>query len=152
MMASTGYATYPSTPTFTPPMPIQAFPQRVSAPPQAEFKNLVMIEEKLGSGALALPGRRISVHYTGRLLSSGEVFDTSRGREPFELTLGAGEVIEGWDQGLVGMREGGKRKLIIPATLAYGAEGAPPKIPPGATLVFDVELVPPQPTLGRQPG
>jgi FKBP-type peptidyl-prolyl cis-trans isomerase len=80
------------------------------------------------------------MNYKGSLLN-GEVFDQSYGRGPFDFTLGAGQVIQGWDQGIKGMKEGGKRKLTIPASLGYGENGSPPKIPGGATLVFEVELL-----------
>ena len=81
------------------------------------------------------------MHYTGKL-ESGEEFDSSIPRgEPLAFTLGAGQVIKGWDQGLLNMCEGEKRKLVIPSDLAYGENGAPPKIPGGATLIFEVELV-----------
>lgn len=93
-----------------------------------------------GTGAEASPGRTISVHYTGTLLDGTE-FDSSRGKgEPFEFQLGTGQVIPGWDEGLVGMRVGGRRELIIPANMAYGREGLG-DIPPDAALKFDVELV-----------
>jgi FKBP-type peptidyl-prolyl cis-trans isomerase len=95
----------------------------------------------IGEGAEATPGHKVKVHYTGWLLD-GKKFDSSRDHgEPFEFTLGAGQVIPGWDEGVAGMKVGGRRKLVIPADLGYGASGAPPDIPPGATLVFDVELL-----------
>jgi FKBP-type peptidyl-prolyl cis-trans isomerase len=95
----------------------------------------------LGQGAEATPGHQVKVHYTGWLLN-GKKFDSSRDRgEPFEFALGAGQVIAGWDEGVAGMKVGGRRKLVIPPDLGYGAGGAPPDIPPGATLVFDVELL-----------
>jgi FKBP-type peptidyl-prolyl cis-trans isomerase FkpA len=94
-----------------------------------------------GDGKEAKAGQTVSVHYTG-WLPNGEKFDSSRDRnQPFGFTLGAGQVIAGWDEGVAGMRVGGRRKLIIPPDLAYGTAGAPPDIPPGATLVFDVELL-----------
>ena len=94
-----------------------------------------------GQGEEATAGKTVSVHYTG-WLPNGEKFDSSRDRnQPFEFTLGAGQVIAGWDEGVAGMKVGGRRKLVIPPGLAYGTAGAPPDIPPGATLVFDVELL-----------
>ena len=96
---------------------------------------------KQGDGAEATADRTVSVHYTG-WLPNGEKFDSSRDRnQPFGFTLGAGQVIAGWDEGVAGMKVGGRRKLVIPADLGYGTAGAPPAIPPGATLVFDVELL-----------
>lgn len=95
----------------------------------------------VGRGAEAVVGKEAVVHYTG-WLPDGKKFDSSRDRgQPFSFTLGAGQVIVGWDQGVAGMKVGGRRKLVIPADLGYGAAGAPPVIPPGATLVFDVELL-----------
>jgi FKBP-type peptidyl-prolyl cis-trans isomerase FkpA len=94
-----------------------------------------------GEGTEATPDHTLSVHYTG-WLPNGEKFDSSRDRnEPFSFTLGAGQVIAGWDEGVAGMKVGGRRKLVIPSDLGYGTAGAPPDIPPGATLVFDVELL-----------
>jgi FKBP-type peptidyl-prolyl cis-trans isomerase len=95
----------------------------------------------VGTGSLAAAGKTVSVHYTG-WLPNGEKFDSSRDRnQPFGFTLGAGQVIAGWDEGVAGMKVGGRRKLVIPPDLGYGTAGAPPDIPPGATLVFDVELL-----------
>ena len=96
---------------------------------------------KQGDGAEAEPGRTVRVHYTG-WLPDGKKFDSSRDRgDPFAFTLGAGQVISGWDEGVKGMKVGGRRKLVLPPQMAYGDGGAPPDIPPGATLVFDVEVL-----------
>jgi len=103
--------------------------------------GFIMEEVVVGTGAEARAGQRVRVHYTGRL-TNGTTFDSSLDRnEPLGFKLGAGEVIKGWDQGVAGMKVGGKRKLTIPPELAYGDDGFPGAIPPGATLVFDVELV-----------
>ena len=94
-----------------------------------------------GTGAEAVAGKTVSVHYTGTL-TDGSKFDSSRDRaQPFSFRLGAGQVISGWDQGVAGMKIGGLRKLTIPSALGYGARGFPPVIPPDATLIFEVELV-----------
>ena len=95
----------------------------------------------LGQGEEAVAGKTVSVHYTGTL-TDGTKFDSSVDRnQPFSFSLGAGQVIQGWDEGVVGMKVGGKRKLTIPADKAYGDRGVPGAIPPGATLIFDVELL-----------
>jgi FKBP-type peptidyl-prolyl cis-trans isomerase FkpA len=95
----------------------------------------------LGDGATAQAGQQVSVHYTG-WLTDGTKFDSSVDRGmPFQFTLGRGMVIRGWDEGVLGMKIGGKRKLTIPPQLGYGAQGAGGVIPPNATLVFDVELL-----------
>lgn len=103
--------------------------------------ELVIEDLQIGTGAEAIKGKRVEVHYTG-WLANGTVFDTSRKRgATFGFPLGGGRVIQGWDQGVAGMREGGKRKLTIPPHLAYGEEGFPGAIPPNSTLTFEVELV-----------
>ena len=98
-----------------------------------------------GNGATATPGNKVSVHYTGWLYNNGAKgakFDSSVDRgQPFQFTLGAHQVIAGWDEGVAGMKVGGKRTLIIPPELGYGARGAGGVIPPNATLMFDVELL-----------
>jgi FKBP-type peptidyl-prolyl cis-trans isomerase len=126
--------------------------KKVDEPGSADFKpssqpeppaptKLEITDEKVGTGKEAKTGDKVAVHYTGTLMN-GNKFDSSRDRgQPFEFTLGKGEVIKGWDQGVVGMKVGGKRKLVIPYDLAYGAEGHPPSIPPKAALKFDVELM-----------
>jgi FKBP-type peptidyl-prolyl cis-trans isomerase FkpA len=103
--------------------------------------GLLIQDVKMGQGAEAKPGTIAVVHYTG-WLTDGKKFDSSRDRgTPFDFQLGAQQVIAGWDLGVAGMKVGGQRKLVIPPDLGYGAGGAPPVIPPGATLVFDVELL-----------
>ena len=94
-----------------------------------------------GTGDPAKAGQKISVHYTG-WLTDGKKFDSSKDRgQPFLFSLGQGQVIKGWDEGVQGMKVGGKRKLTIPPQLGYGSRGAAGTIPPGATLVFEVELL-----------
>ncbi len=111
--------------------------------PSAPFSQTDL---RVGTGTEAAVGRTLTVNYTGWLYdpaqpeSKGRQFDTSVGRGPFPFPLGGGRVIRGWDQGLVGMRVGGQRRLVIPPELAYGAQGNGP-IPPNATLMFDVELL-----------
>ena len=95
-----------------------------------------------GKGAVAEDGKKLTMQYVGISFSTGEEFDASWGRgEPFEFTLGEGSVIPGWDQGIKGMRAGGRRQLVIPPDLAYGPQGQPPDIGPNETLVFDVDLL-----------
>ena len=107
--------------------------------------GLKYTDTKTGDGAMATSGNKVSVHYTGWLYNNGAKgakFDSSVDRgQPFQFTLGAHQVIAGWDEGVAGMKIGGKRTLIIPPELGYGARGAGGVIPPNATLMFDVELL-----------
>jgi FKBP-type peptidyl-prolyl cis-trans isomerase len=110
--------------------------------------GLKYIDDTEGSGAAAAPGQTVTVHYTGWLYdetkpgNKGAKFDSSKDRnDPFKFPLGAGRVIKGWDEGVAGMKIGGKRTLIIPPELGYGARGAGGVIPPNATLMFEVELL-----------
>jgi FKBP-type peptidyl-prolyl cis-trans isomerase FkpA len=121
--------------------------QAASAPAAAQpAQGVKKIDTVVGKGKVAAPGSTVTVHYTGWLYSPkapkqhGQQFDSSVGGEPFSFPLGAGMVIKGWDQGVAGMKVGGKRTLVIPAELGYGARGAGP-IPPNANLIFDVELL-----------
>ena len=103
--------------------------------------GLVIEDLIVGNGDGASAGQRVSVHYTG-WLTNGNKFDSSKDRgQPFMFSLGRGEVIRGWDEGVAGMKVGGKRKLTIPPDLGYGARGAGNVIPPNATLLFEVELL-----------
>ena len=107
--------------------------------------GLKYTDSKTGDGATAKSGNKVSVHYTGWLSDNGakgKKFDSSVDRgQPFQFTLGAKQVIAGWDEGVAGMKVGGKRTLTIPPELGYGSRGAPGAIPPNATLIFDVELL-----------
>jgi len=110
--------------------------------------DLKKIDVKQGTGAEAVSGKPVVVHYTGWLYDpskadqKGSKFDSSRDRgTPFTFNLGGGQVIKGWDEGVAGMKVGGQRTLVIPATMGYGARGAGGVIPPNATLIFDVELL-----------
>jgi peptidylprolyl isomerase len=107
------------------------------APTKLETKELIK-----GTGTEAKTGSTVSVNYVGVLYKNGKVFDASwKRKEPFPFTLGKGQVIPGWEQGVIGMKVGGRRELIIPASLAYGAKGSPPTIPPNEPLVFVVDLL-----------
>jgi FKBP-type peptidyl-prolyl cis-trans isomerase len=117
-----------------------AGPTKVTGVPSKTASGLEYWDIKPGTGPTAQSGHKVQVHYTG-WLTSGKKFDSSVGGKPFEFTLGAGEVIKGWDVGVAGMKVGGKRQLRIPPELAYGANGYPPVIPPNSTLIFDVQLM-----------
>ena len=114
---------------------------KVAKPSGAPPKKLVTDELEEGSGPEAKSGDTVTVQYVGVNYKTGKEFDSSWSRsEPFSFTLGAGEVIPGWDQGIEGMKVGGRRELVIPPELGYGSAGAPPAIPPNETLVFVVDL------------
>ena len=113
----------------------------MSDEPVITKSGLQYLDVEVGQGAVAAAGKTVTVHYTGTL-RGGKKFDSSLDRdEPFTFKLGAGHVIQGWDEGVAGMRIGGKRRLIIPPELGYGSRGAGGVIPPGATLFFEVELL-----------
>jgi peptidylprolyl isomerase len=113
----------------------------IAKPTGAPPAKLVRRDIVVGKGAVAKDGKKLTMQYVGVAFSTGEEFDASWGREPFKFELGAGMVIPGWDQGIKGMRVGGRRQLVIPPDLAYGAQGQPPTIGPNETLVFDVDLL-----------
>jgi len=116
---------------------------QISQPPTAapEVSGLKIEDLKEGDGLEAKKGNSITVHYVGTL-ADGQKFDSSYDRnEPFTFTLGQGGLIPGWEQGILGMKVGGRRKLIVPPELAYGANGVPGRIPPNSTLFFEVELL-----------
>ncbi len=119
-----------------------------TSPTFLPFAPFSQTDLRVGAGAEATVGQQLTVHFTGWLYDprlpeqKGRQFDTSAGRDPFTFTLGAGQVIRGWDQGVAGMKVGGQRRLIIPPDLAFGASGAGGgAVPPNATLVFDIELL-----------
>jgi peptidylprolyl isomerase len=134
--------------------PVQAPPPVPSTPKHAPGKfgdttvtasGLMYIDIKVGKGAMPKKGQKITVNYTGKL-TDGKIFDSnvdpSKGHvQPFVTPIGVGKVIPGWDEGMVTMKVGGKRKLIIPSDLGYGAQGQGADIPPNSTLIFDVELL-----------
>ncbi len=114
---------------------------KVTGQPTTTSSGLQYWDLVAGTGATATPGSTVKVHYSG-FLTNGQKFDSSRDRgEPFSFPLGAGQVIQGWDEGVAGMKVGGQRQLRIPPQLGYGAAGAGGTIPPNATLIFDVELL-----------
>jgi FKBP-type peptidyl-prolyl cis-trans isomerase FkpA len=129
-----------------------ARPSLPAVAPTNQVAALEVTDLVVGQGAEASPGSKVTVHYTGwmydhtRPEKKGAAFDSSRkSGQPFSFVLGQQQVIAGWDQGMTGMKVGGQRRLVIPSALAYGDRGAGGVIPPGATLVFDVELLGVQP-------
>lgn len=139
--SSESTASAESTPTATTESKAKTKP-KVTVPKGAPPKKLEVKDLEEGSGPKAKAGDRVTVQYVGVDYKSGKEFDASWDRgEPFSFTLGAGEVIPGWDQGVEGMKAGGRRELIIPPNLAYGEAGAPPAIGPNETLVFVIDLL-----------
>jgi peptidylprolyl isomerase len=129
-------------PTTTEAEPATASKPKVEVPKGPPPQKLVVKDLRKGSGTAAKAGDTVTVQYVGVNYANGKQFDASWDRgQPFQFQLGAGMVIPGWDQGVVGMKPGGRRELTIPPDLAYGAQGAPPDIPPNATLVFVIDLV-----------
>ncbi len=110
----------------------------------SSVSELRIEDMEIGTGDEAVRGATLTMHYTGWLYSNGnrgEKFDSSLGGEPFIFTLGERDIIEGWNQGVEGMRVGGRRELIVPSEMGYGAHGYPPDIPPNSDLIFEVELI-----------
>jgi FKBP-type peptidyl-prolyl cis-trans isomerase FkpA len=129
-------------------MNTHAYKEHATSPNADNAATLEKIDVKVGTGEEAVVGKTVNVHYTGWLYDAaaedkkGEKFDSSHDRANyFSFLLGSGRVIKGWDQGVQGMKVGGQRTLIIPPSMAYGAQGAGGIIPPNATLIFDVELI-----------
>jgi peptidylprolyl isomerase len=130
------------------PSPGEANPNKkpkITVPQGPPPKKLVVQDLIVGKGKRAKNGPAVAVQYVGVLYKNGKEFDSSwsgaRKHNPFGFALGMGQVIAGWEEGVPGMREGGRRRLIIPASLAYGKQGLPPKIPPNSALIFDIDLV-----------
>lgn len=109
-------------------------------PTSPPITKLLIEDTQVGTGTAAANGNTISVNYVG-MFTDGKVFDSSQGRQPLTVEIGTGKVIAGWDQGIIGMKVGGKRRLIIPPSLAYGEKGAGGVIPPNAILIFDIDLL-----------
>jgi FKBP-type peptidyl-prolyl cis-trans isomerase len=119
--------------------PTAGGPTKVTGSGTKTASGLQYWDLKVGTGAEAQKGEKVKVHYTG-WLTNGKKFDSSVGGAPFPFRIGSGDVIKGWDEGVAGMKVGGKRQLRIPPDLAYGAKGYPGVIPPNSTLIFDVQL------------
>jgi FKBP-type peptidyl-prolyl cis-trans isomerase len=136
-------STAPTSTTSTTPTsgPLATEP-KVTPPSGAAPTKLVTKDLIVGTGPEAKAGQKVTVNYVGVLFHGGKEFDASwKRKEPFSFTLGQGQVIQGWDKGVAGMKVGGRRELVIPASLGYGAQGSPPAIPPNAPLVFVVDLL-----------
>jgi len=143
IVALIGTALYAQTPTHgrIQTVPNTKAPTKVTGDGIKTDLGLEYWDIKVGTGEAAQDGSHVKVHYTG-WLTTGKKFDSSvDAHQPFDFTIGNGEVIKGWDEGVTGMKVGGKRQLRIPPELAYGADGHPPEIPPNATLIFDVQLL-----------
>lgn len=139
--APTPTATTPTATTAAPSGPLAHKPV-VAKGTGAAPKTLVIHDLIVGKGPAAKAGQSLTVQYVGVLFKTGAQFDASWDHgQPFSFTLGQGSVIPGWDRGLVGMHVGGRRQLVIPAALGYGASGSPPTIPPNAALIFDIDLI-----------
>lgn len=115
-------------------------PTSVTGPAKKTSSGVSYWDIKVGTGATAMKGQTVNVHYTG-WFTNGKQFDSSIGGKPLPFKIGAHEVIAGWEEGVAGMKVGGKRQLKIPPEMGYGAKGYPGAIPPNATLIFDVELI-----------
>jgi peptidylprolyl isomerase len=141
--SSTPASTSPTTATVKTPTTGPLSKEPTVTPPSGPAPSKLVTKELItGTGAEAKAGEQVTVNYVGVLYKGGKVFDASWKRnETFPFLLGKGQVIPGWDQGIVGMKVGGRRELIIPAELAYGAKGSPPTIPPNSALVFVVDLL-----------
>ena len=142
MFALAGLAVAQTAPAHKPAArPVAAGPTKVTGEPVKTPGGVEYWDIKVGTGAVAQTGQHVKVDYTG-WLTNGKKFDSSVGTgKPYEFVLGRGEVIKGWDEGVVGMKVGGKRQLKIPSDLAYGAKGFSTIIPPYSVLIFDVRLV-----------
>jgi FKBP-type peptidyl-prolyl cis-trans isomerase len=132
--------THKSTTTTAAKRPVAAGPTKVTGDGTKTASGLQYWDIKEGTGAVAQAGQSAKMHYTGWLVT-GKKFDSSIGSQPYEFKIGGGEVIKGWDEGVLGMKVGGKRQLRIPPDLAYGEKGYPGVIPPNSILIFDVQLV-----------
>jgi cytoskeletal protein RodZ len=136
-VASSVPPVYQSTPQAGP-----SSPPQIMGTPTTNSDGLQCIDIKVGTGQPATASSQVEVQYTGWIAANGKKFDSSYDRnQPLQVSLGQGQVIPGWDEGIVGMKHGGIRRLIIPASLAYGAAGQPPTIPANATLIFDITMV-----------
>jgi peptidylprolyl isomerase len=141
-LAKSGSTSTTATTATTPPSGPLASEPKVTPPSGAAPSKLVIKDIIKGTGTEAVSGDTVTVNYVGVLYKGGKKFDASwKRKEPFSFSLGKGQVIPGWDQGVAGMKVGGRRELIIPSALAYGANGSPPTIPPNAPLVFVIDLL-----------